>query len=182
VSRRSREHTSDEFGKPGLGPAAAIGDRGLGAASGVLVDGLVERERGVTPGPGVSSRTITIGLLVMVVVAVVVLVAATVLSAPRPLPAGSYPDVWIGLGSAGEDGPDTRFVVETEAAVDDEVTWWAATVDPEASITIDGRSADAEGLAEYLEAGMWRASVTADAEGVVSRVEVVTEEVGSSGG
>lgn len=176
MSRRFRQHTSHEFGRPGLGSAGAIGDRGLGAASGVLVDGLVERESGVTPGPGVSGRAITVGFLMMVAVAVATLVTVTVLSAPRPLPAGSYPSAWIGLGSAREDGPDTRFVVETEAAGGDEVTWWAATVGRGASITIDGRPAEVVDLATYLEDGMWRANVSADAEGVISRIEVFPPE------
>jgi hypothetical protein len=33
-----------------------------------------------------------------------------------------------------------------------------------------------EDLAEFLQAGMWRANVTADAEGVVSRVALVAED------
>lgn len=180
MSRGSRQHTSDEFGKPGLGAAAAIGDRGLGAASGVAVDGLVERESRVTPGPGVSSRAIWIGFGVMVALAVAVLVTVTALSAPRPLPAGSHPNVWIGLRSVRADGADTKFTVMSEPSDEDEVTEWVARVDPEASITIDGRSVDVTDLAEYLEAGMFDAKVTATAEGVISRVEVVTQEVGSS--
>lgn len=85
MPRPSRLHHSDEFGKPASGVVAgssaksAFGRRSVGAASAILVDGLVENESGVTPPPPpISIRTLIIGLGVMFAIGIAVMIVLTV--------------------------------------------------------------------------------------------------------
>lgn len=67
MARPSRTHHADEFGKSGAS-ASVIGANAptIGAASMIAVDGIAERESGVTPPPPpISVRAIVIGLVVM---------------------------------------------------------------------------------------------------------------------
>jgi len=73
VRRRKRLHNADEFGKSGAS-ASIIGLHApiIGAASSILVDGITERESGVTPPPPpLSMRAIVVGLIVMFLVGAV---------------------------------------------------------------------------------------------------------------
>jgi len=52
MSKASRMHRGDEFGKFGAGNATAgMGGPMIGAGAAITVDGIVERESGVTPPP-----------------------------------------------------------------------------------------------------------------------------------
>ncbi len=176
MARKSRQHTSDEFGRTGLGPAAAIGDRALGAAAGVIVDGLVEAESGVTPGPGPSARAIVVGFVGLSLVAVAVVAVFTMLAAPDALPAGSYSGVWVGNASAHPRESDVELELMPDVAEDEETPLWAARAGDQAVILIDGRVAGTGELIDYLQGGMVRADVTASGEGVISRIEIVTPQ------
>ena len=177
MGRKSRQHTSDEFGRTGLGAAAAIGDHALGTAPGVIVDGLVETESGVTPGRGLSSRTVIIGFAGLVLVAVAIIAVFTVASAPDALPAGSYSDVWLGLSSADPDAADIEFELMPEVAEGEVTPLWAARAGEQVVILIDGRVANAQELIDRLQGGMVRADVIATDEGLISRIEIVTPTV-----
>lgn len=78
-------HHADEFGRPASGVVAgssaksAFGRRSTGAASAILIDGIVENESGVTPPPPpVSIRAIVIGLGVMFAVGIAIMIALMV--------------------------------------------------------------------------------------------------------
>ena len=174
--RRSRQHTSDEFGRTGLGSAAAIGDRALGTAPGVIVDGQVEAERGVTPGPGPSGRTVVFGFAGLVLVSVALLAVFTALSAPKTLPVGTHREVWVGAASPHPRDTDLKLQLMPDVAGDEETPVWAARIDDRTTIVIDGRTVDAAALIEHVGAGMVQADVTSAEEGVISRIEIVTPE------
>lgn len=176
MSRGPRRHTSDEFGRTGLGPAAAIGDRALGAAPGVIVDGLVEAESGVTPGPGIPLRTIAVTLGMLAVVAAVLAVAITLAAAPDPLPAGVHEDVWLGVSATGSGEADVECRLMPDVAEGEATPEWAAGPADDAVIVIDGRAVTAEGLVEYLQVGMVRADVTAPDDGLISRIDITTPQ------
>jgi len=166
---RLRQHSGDEFGRPGLGSATAIGDRGLGSASGVVVDGIVEREAGTTPGPFVSSRTIAIVLGAAALVSAVIMVTFAIMAQPAPLPSGIHRSVWVGAAAS-----DAKLVFLSEPDENDEVTEWTARAAEQAAYLIDGRSVSFSEFAAELEEGMWPADVTASTDGVFTRVEIIT--------
>jgi hypothetical protein len=69
--KRSREHSSDEFGKQGSG-LAGLDAPMIGAAGAIFSDALTERESGVTPSPpAVSVRALAIALVAMFVIGVI---------------------------------------------------------------------------------------------------------------
>jgi hypothetical protein len=77
VSKASRRHSSDEFGRPPSGVTSLsnawsiFGRRSIGAPSEIAVDALVERESGVTPPPPpFSMRTMVIFLTVVFLVGI----------------------------------------------------------------------------------------------------------------
>ena len=167
VERKSRQHTSDEFGRAGLGSVSA---------SGVIVDGLVETEGGATPGPGLSGRTITVAFAVLILVAVAITAVFLVLSAPVALPVGSHSSVWVGNSATNSNGTESTFELMPDVGDDEETPVWTARVGGRASILIDGRVASVGELADYLRPGMVRADVTASDEGVISRIEILSPE------
>lgn len=73
MSKASRMHHSDEFGKGGSSSALVGFDAPMiGAASSIGVDGLTERESGVTPPPPpFTMKALVIGLVVMFLAGVV---------------------------------------------------------------------------------------------------------------
>jgi hypothetical protein len=94
MPRPSRLHHGDEFGQPQSGTIAgsnAKSARGHGSwstAADILVDGIVERESGVTPPPSpISLKALVIGLVVVFVIGVVV--AILVLQFAPPVITGS---------------------------------------------------------------------------------------------
>jgi len=176
MARKSREHTSDEFGRTGLGPAAAIGDRALGSASAVIVDGLVEAESGVTPGPGPSSRSLLIGFGALFLIAIAIVTVVTVRSIPETLSPGMHRGVWVGTASIHPRESDLKlqFMPDT---VEGDVPVWGARADSGTTIVIDGRPVGTAELIEYLGDGMVRADVTAADEGAITRIEIATPEV-----
>lgn len=174
--RKSRQHTSEEFGHTGLGSAAAMGDRALGAAPGVIVDGLVEAESGVTPGPGPTGRTIVVAFVVLMVVAVAIIAVFTVLSAPTALPVGPHRGVWVGSASINPREADLKFELMPDAIGDEAIPVWAARPGDRAVFVIDGRVVTGGELIDFLQGGMMRADVTATEDGVISRIEIVTPD------
>ena len=174
---RPREHTSDEFGRTGLGSAAAIGDRALGAAPGVIVDGLVEADSGMTPGPGISSRKLALAFGALALVAIAIAVGLAIMSIPDPLPVGVHEGVWLGVSSAASRGADIEFRLMPDAGEGESTPEWAADPAAETVFVIDGQVVTADTLAGYLQGGMVRADVTASSEGSVSRIEITTPEV-----
>ena len=66
----SREHSSAEFGRSPASGAVGMDAPLIGASSLIALDGMVEREAGVTPPPPpFSIRTALIALVVMVALA-----------------------------------------------------------------------------------------------------------------
>jgi hypothetical protein len=81
--RPKKQHSSDEFGRTGSSSISGLDAPMIGASSSITVDGIVERESGVTPPPPpVSGKTLVIVLavcaLVMLAVVVVFLVTTHV--------------------------------------------------------------------------------------------------------
>jgi len=72
-------HHADEFGKPASGVVSAnsallSSRRSIGTPSAITLDGIAERESGITPPPPpFSMRALVIGLAVMFLVGLVVL-------------------------------------------------------------------------------------------------------------
>lgn len=74
MSRSSRNHSGDEFGKTSTAGGQFSGLDGpmIGAAASIIVDGIAEREAGKTPGPPpFTLRTAAIVLVVMLVVGLI---------------------------------------------------------------------------------------------------------------
>jgi hypothetical protein len=74
MAKRSHQHAGDEFGKSsGSGsPYAGLDGPMIGAAASIIVDGIAERESGVTPPPPpVSVKALVIFLVVMFLVGIV---------------------------------------------------------------------------------------------------------------
>jgi len=91
MSKKSRHHTSDEFGKSsGSGsPFAGMDGPMIGAAASILVDGIAERESGITPPPPpISVRTFIIIFAVMFVIGVVGLIVWLRVAPQIPTPFG----------------------------------------------------------------------------------------------
>lgn len=77
MTKRSREHSADEFGNPASGSIRGLDPPMIGAASSIMVDALVEQESGRTPPPPpVSVRAISIALGVMFALGFVLLFLA----------------------------------------------------------------------------------------------------------
>ena len=80
MSKASRTHHSDEFGKPASGAmsgsnaSSIFSRRSIGAPSAIRIDALVERESGVTPPPPpFSMKALVIGLVVAFLIGIAIL-------------------------------------------------------------------------------------------------------------
>ena len=74
MPKASRLHHSDEFGKIASNKLTGVDAPLIGAASMITVDGMVERESGVTPAPPlISVRAVVIGLVVMFILGAVLM-------------------------------------------------------------------------------------------------------------
>ena len=78
---RSHKHDGDESGRPRSGSALAGMDAPMiGAAALITIDGIVERESGVTPPPPpISVKALVIALIVMFLLGVALLTMLTLL-------------------------------------------------------------------------------------------------------
>ena len=75
MSKASRTHHGDEFGKSGRNALVGCDGPLIGAASTIALDALVERESGATPPPPpFTIRALVIELVVMFLVGVAALV------------------------------------------------------------------------------------------------------------
>lgn len=171
MRRTAQRHGSDEFGRTGLGPVAA--DRGLGAASGILVDALAESESGITPGPPISGRVIALGVALLVVTAVLIAWVSPSFGS-HALPAGEYEAIWIGVASPELDGGVLSVQLLPDVTDGQEIPTWIARVGPNTVISVNGQTTDAAGLAQRLGPTMVRADVGAPADGEISRIEIDT--------
>ena len=87
MGKPSKEHRSDEFGQ-----LTSHGIRGLdppmiGAPSSITLDGIVERESGITPQPPpISVKALVIALIVMFIIGVVLLFVLTQFAPAPPAP------------------------------------------------------------------------------------------------
>lgn len=173
----SRQHTSEEFGKAGLGSASAVGDRGLGSAAGVVVDGIVERESGQTPGPSAPYKTIVLVLVGMLLGSLAIIGVWTAVVAPKPFPAGTYTGIWASLVSRGPITEKSTFEFMNDAGEDEAVTVWRAHAQPSTTCVVDGEVVSLADFAEHLRGGAWRVDVTASAPGVIDRIEMQAPDV-----
>ena len=87
MTKKSRTHSADEFGRTDAGSSirSRIGD--MGAPSRILLDARVERESGKTPAPPtVSMRTIVIVLVAMVIIGLAIVLAYVLVTGHMPVP------------------------------------------------------------------------------------------------
>lgn len=83
MTKPSREHHSGEFGQPTLGSVRGFDAPQVGAPINVIIDGIVERESGVTPSPPpFSVRTAVIVLVAMMVLGALMNLVLSRSSAP----------------------------------------------------------------------------------------------------
>jgi hypothetical protein len=83
MAKPSREHHSDEFGQPTLGSVRGVDAPQIGAPTNVIIDGIVERESGVTPSPPpFSVKTAIIVLVAMMVLGLLMHLVLSRLTAP----------------------------------------------------------------------------------------------------
>jgi hypothetical protein len=81
----SKEHHSDEFGQLTSHGIKGLDPPMIGAPSSITLDGIVERESGVTPPPPpVSAKALAIAFIVMFVIGVVLLFVLTQFAPPPP--------------------------------------------------------------------------------------------------
>lgn len=83
MAKGDREHHADEFGRVGSAAISGADAPTLGAPTMITIDGIVERESGVTPPPpaiSVKAIAITLGLMILVGIALL----AYISSQPRP--------------------------------------------------------------------------------------------------
>jgi len=173
----SRQHTSEEFGKSGLGSASAVGDRGLGSAAGVVVDGMVERESGQTPGPSAPYKTIVLVLVGMLLGSIAIIGVWTAFSAPKPLPAGTHTGIWVSLTSDRPVTERSTLELMADSGENEAVTAWRAQAQRSTVCVVDGEVVSLADFAEHLRGGAWRVDVTASAPGVIDRMEMQTPDV-----
>jgi hypothetical protein len=79
VSKASKTHRSDEFGRPtslsGPGSMSPWDRRSLTAPSRIAIDGKTENESGVTPPPPpFSLKALIVALVVMLLVGIVIMI------------------------------------------------------------------------------------------------------------
>ena len=71
MSKASRPHSSDEFGKSGSSSLSGLDAPMIGASSSILIDAIAERESGVTPPPpAISVRAVVVALILLFLVGV----------------------------------------------------------------------------------------------------------------
>ena len=89
MAKGDREHHADEFGRVGSAAISGADAPTLGAPTMIMIDGIVERESGVTPPPpAISVKAIAIFLGIMILLGIAL--SAYLGSRPRP-DFGGYP-------------------------------------------------------------------------------------------
>jgi hypothetical protein len=87
MKKRRGEHTSAEFGQMPSGGIKGLDAPMIGAPVSLTLDGIVERESGVTPDPPVVSvKAMLIVLGIMLVLGILLVTLVPILSPPPPLP------------------------------------------------------------------------------------------------
>ena len=165
MTRGSRGHDSDSFGKPMSGSLRGLNPPMIGAPSTIIVDGIVERESGTTPPPpGVTLRTVAVVIGIMFVLGMLVLVG---FFGSKPLPAGSHTGLWLEIG--------LRFEFTSEPDEDGEAQTWHAEPGPNTVYSVDGTEVSASEFSEaFPPDGALKVSVTASTEGTIERVNAAT--------
>ena len=80
------EHTSDEFGRQTSSSLTGLDAPMIGAASSIVVDGIVERESGVTPPPPpVKLWVLAVALVAMFILGVVLITVVFRFVPPPPI-------------------------------------------------------------------------------------------------
>lgn len=88
--KRDRQHTADEFGRVGSASIRGAEMPEMAAPTLIIIDGMVERESGVTPPPpAITVKAIAITLIIMLLIGFGIL--AYVSSQPKP-DFDSWPD------------------------------------------------------------------------------------------
>lgn len=140
MARKKREHTADEFGRPGSGSSAiggVIDGPMIGAGSAIMADALVEKESGTTPGPPlISVKTLAVILVVMFLAGFAYLMA---LEGSDPIPVGRHEGLWLDFDPAKGIDVGSRLELMTDPIEDDEVTTWRARTDAGTTYYVEGR-------------------------------------------
>jgi hypothetical protein len=83
MTKPSHEHHSDEFGQMPSQAIKGLDAPMIGAPTSIILDGIVERESGVTPSPPVVSvAAIVVVLVVMMIVGLAILIIVPIVSPP----------------------------------------------------------------------------------------------------
>jgi hypothetical protein len=87
MAKASREHTSEEFGQLPSSGMKGLDLPMIGAPTLITLDGIAEREAGVTPTPPLFPMwVLVVSLAVMVVVGLAILIIVPQVSPPPVLP------------------------------------------------------------------------------------------------
>lgn len=108
MSKSSRAHTSEEFGKPGSSALSGMDAPMIGAAASIFTDALTEQESGATPSPpAITVRMVVIALVVMFAFGAAYFALAVVPQQGQPAPAFSFSYASDGTGEITGllDGP-----------------------------------------------------------------------------
>lgn len=152
MSRRSHGHDSNEFGKPSSSSLTGLDAPLIGAPSSIIVDGINERESGVTPPPpAITIKTLVATLVIMFMLGVAVFVVWGYVTRPDPMPAGWYEGLWVTIESDAVIDADTRFEFMSEANEMGEVTVWYAYPDANTTYLVEGKRVTAEEFRTALE-------------------------------
>lgn len=83
MTKTADEHDSTEFGQPSSHGIKGLDPPMIGAPVSIIIDGIVERESGVTPPPPlISVKAVVVALVVMVLLGIGILVLVTRFAPP----------------------------------------------------------------------------------------------------
>jgi len=144
MARKKREHTADEFGRFGSGSSSVGGvlNGPMAGGSAVVVDALVEKESGVTPGPPVISvKSLAVILVVMILAGFAGYALLMTLEGAKPIPVGRHEGLSLNFDPAQGIEVGSRLELMTNPTWDGEVTTWRAKTDAGTTYYVDGRQA-----------------------------------------
>jgi len=180
MSRKSDQHSADEFGRIGSSALSGLDAPMVGAPTAIIVDGMVERDSGTTPAPpSITVKHVTVALLAMLVLGFLVLGAYGAIFGAKPLPAGWHSGVSLWFDTEEPISADTRF--EFSAETNDEMgepKLWYAHPDAGTTYAIDGEEVTGEEFASAFSQLSPFVSVRVSDDGVVERLSATTMDSG----
>ncbi|MHB1342047.1 MAG: hypothetical protein ACYCX5_09865 [Coriobacteriia bacterium] len=124
----------------------------IGAPSAIIIDGINERESGVTPPPpAITITAIAIAIAAMFILGLTMFAIRGFVTRRDPIPVGWHEGLWVTIESDAVIDSDTRFEFMTEPNEIGEVTVWVAYPDANTTCLVDGRRVTAEEFRVVLE-------------------------------